>query len=163
MGLIRKIIKEELLKEVGGYDDPTIMAQHSGATLRSLIEVLSGMLEAIKRLAQKISKGGLDKFKGRDVLFNLSDIINEGLRLTGLLIKDFTEDDIIFEGKKFIEKMNEFKRKIRLLSNLGSSYTEKDYNEKILELIFKLEPTINSYGNSLNDVNKRFMDRFDMI
>ena len=27
---IRKIIKEELLKEVGGYDDPNIMATHAG-------------------------------------------------------------------------------------------------------------------------------------
>jgi len=160
MKSISKIIKEELLKEVGGYDDPVIMAKHSGKTLTSLIEVLASMLESIKGLAQLILSDKFDRVTGKDLLTNLSDIINEGIRVTNILIKDFTEDDVIFESKKFIKKMNEFKRKIRLLSNLGPDYTQQQYNDEILNLISNLEPTIMGYGSMLNKVNNRFMDRF---
>ena len=30
---IRKIVKEELLKEAGGYDDLSVMGQHAGASM----------------------------------------------------------------------------------------------------------------------------------
>ena len=161
MKSIKNIIKEELLKEVGGYDDIMIMAKHSGMIMTGLIKVFSDIMEVIKILNEKVATGKFDKFSGQKLLSILSNGIDEGIRITVMLIKDFTEDDIILEGQNFIKNMNEFKRKIRLLSGLASGFTQSEYENKITELILGLEPAIRAYADALKETNTMFMNRFN--
>ena len=62
----RNKIKEELLKEVGGYDDPTIMGSHAGATMGMLSGSYSKLMNVITDLANLLvndDNPGGDKFK----------------------------------------------------------------------------------------------------
>jgi hypothetical protein len=161
MKSIKKIIKEELLKEVGGYDDKIIMAKHSGEVMEGLVKVFSDVLGVIKVLGEKVDNGTFDRFSGEEILLKLSDGIDEAIRVTGMLIKEFTEDGVILEGQNFIKNMNEFKRKIRLLSGLPSNFTQSEYENRIMKLILGLEPTIRGYADALKETNTMFMNRFN--
>lgn len=161
MKSIKKIIKEELLKEVGGYDDKIIMAKHSGVIMEGLVKVFSDVLGVIKVLGEKVDNGTFDRFSGEEILLKLSDGIDEGVRITSMLIKEFTEEGVILEGQNFIKNMNEFKRKIRLLSGLPSNFTKSEYENRIMDLILGLEPTIRTYNDALTETNTMFMNRFN--
>ena len=79
MKSIKKIIKEELLKEVGGYDDKIIMAKHSGEVMEGLVKVFSDVIEVIKILGEKVATGTFDKFNGEEILSKLLLRLKAGL------------------------------------------------------------------------------------
>jgi hypothetical protein len=53
---IRKIIKEELLKEVGGYDDLRVMAQHAGTTMGALSSSANDLSNLLSGIANQVIK-----------------------------------------------------------------------------------------------------------
>ena len=73
---IRKIIKEELLKEVGGYDDMSVMGQHVGASMDILSSSYQILMDTLAELANSLVKGeGRDKFKmSKNIVDDLSDV-----------------------------------------------------------------------------------------
>ena len=99
---IRKIIKEELLKEVGGYDDQNVMAQHAGATIGTLTGIYRDIMEAISGLANKIMDGNVDKHELGVALESLAKLINNGVRITSDLVEELTEDELI--SKAFYDR-----------------------------------------------------------
>ena len=54
---LRRIIKEELLKEVGGYDDPKVMGQHAGAIMGMLSGSHSDLSNTLAGLANAVMDG----------------------------------------------------------------------------------------------------------
>jgi len=153
---IRRIIKEELLKEVGGYDDQNVMAQHAGATIGILTGVYKDIMDVISDLANKIMDNGVDKYDVGITLESLAKLINNGVRITSDLVEELTEDELIAKAKEFIKDLNSFKRKIRLLSNLTSNYTQTEYIEKLKEFIIDAAPKLKKYGDTLMDTTKVF-------
>tara|TARA_R110002020_G_scaffold138469_7_gene308555 strand:+ start:22739 stop:23248 length:510 start_codon:yes stop_codon:yes gene_type:complete len=156
---IRKIIKEELLKEVGGYDDQNVMAQHAGATIGTLTGIYRDIMEVISGLANKIMDGNVDKHELGVALEALAKLINNGVRITSDLVEELTEDELISKAKDFIKDLNSFKRKIRLLSNLTSNYTQTEYIEKLKEFIIDAAPKLKKYGDTLMDTTRMFGSR----
>jgi len=99
---IRKIIKEELLKEVGGYDDPNVMATHAGHTMGVLADSYNDLSNTLQGLANAI----MDKAEKEDLVIFLGETSKEISFLIDVIervIKDFTEDDLIMKAKSIIK------------------------------------------------------------
>lgn len=160
---IRKIIKEELLKEVGGYDDPTIMGSHAGATMGMLSGSYSKLMNVITDLANLLvndDNPGGDKFKAsKDIMEVLDGVINETIDVTKRALADFTEDDVLMMGKNYIKDLKTFLKRIRLISGLISTYTPKQYTEELKKLIMDVLPKIKEYGDTLIKSNEMFKSR----
>ena len=159
---IRKIIKEELLKEVGGYDDLTIMGSHAGATMGMLSGSYSKLMNVITDLANLLvdDSPSEDKFKtSKDIMEVLDGAINETIDVTKRALADFTEDDVLMVGKKYIKDLKTFLKRARLISGLVSTYTPKQYNEELKKLLMDVLPKIKEYGDTLIKSNEMFKSR----
>lgn len=157
---IRKIIKEELLKEVGGYDDSNVMAVHAGTTLGKLTSVVNNLSLIVSGLANALVDGTTKE----DVKGYLIDSFEEIEMIKNEIkknIKDFTEDKLIKESKLFLTKLNKFQKKINVLINLSSVMGgEEEYFQRVKDLLVELVPSLQKYGEELQSVTKMFHTRF---
>lgn len=156
---IRKIIKEELLKEVGGYDDFNIMGLHVSKTIGTLTNVYNDLTNTVEGLANAIMDGATKE----DLTQYLVEVSEEIKILTESIqkaITDFTENDLIVKAKSIIKSLKSFKRKIDVLSNFSADMgDEKKFILKLKTLLMDLIPSIGDYGDQLNITNKMFSDR----
>ena len=159
---IRKIIKEELLKEVGGYDDMSVMAQHAGVSMGILSSSYQVLMDTLAELANSLIKGeGSDKFKmSKNIVNDLNDITQQVIEDTKKTLKDFTEDDVISHGKGFIRELNKLVKRIRLVSGMVSTYTKEEYEEELKKLLIDFLPKFKEYGDTLIKTNQMFNSRF---
>lgn len=157
---IRKIIKEELLKEVGGYDDPNVMGIHASSTLGALSESYNDLTNILQGLANAIVNGE-PKENLTQYLMETSQNIDFLVEIMGRVIKDFTEDELILKAKNIIKSLKSFKRKVDVLSNFSHSMgNEGEFIDRIKKLLMDLIPSVNEYGKQLDLTNKMFKDRF---
>ena len=126
---IRKIIKEELFKEVGGYDDPSVMAQHAGKAMGALASshndlsnLLSGIANQVMEddviLQAKKAISSLKSFKRKiDVLSNFSDSMGNDeqfIERVKLLLMDLIPtlkeygDQLMVTNKMFGDRLKTF-------------------------------------------------------
>jgi nitrate/nitrite-specific signal transduction histidine kinase len=156
---IRRIIKEELLKEVGGYDDKNIMNIHAGATMGSLTEIYSDLTNTLQGLANAIMDGhSKDDFVS--YLKETSEEIGVLLDTIKIIVGEFTEDDLIRKAKNFTKSLNSFKRKIDVLYNFSDAMgSDTEFVEKVKDLLIDLVPSLQKYGEQLQITNKVFKDR----
>jgi len=156
---IRRIIKEELLKEVGGYDDPNVMATHAGHTMGVLADSYNDLSSTLQGLANAI----MDKAEKEDLVIFLGETSKEISFLVDVIervLKDFTEDDLIMKAKSIIKSLKSFKRKIDVLSNFSDAMGgNEDFIERLKILLMDLIPSIQEYGEQLSITNKMFGDR----
>lgn len=159
---IRKIIKEELLKEVGGYDDMSVMGQHAGASMDILSSSYQILMDTLAELANSLVKGeGRDKFKmSKNIVDDLSDVTQKVIEDTKNTLKDFTEDDVISQGKGFIKELNKLIKRIRLVSGMVSTYTKEEYEEELKKLLVDFLPKFKEYGDTLIKTNQMLKSRF---
>lgn len=157
---IRKIIKEELLKEVGGYDDPSVMASHAGITLGALSTALNDLSLIISGLANALMDGTTkEEVKGYlSESFDEIEEIKDGIKKN---IKDFTEDRLISESKTFLIKLNNFQKKINILIGLSDVMGgDMEYFQRVKDLLIELVPSVQKYSEELKTTSKMFYDRF---
>ena len=156
---IRKIIKEELLKEVGGYDDPNIMATHAGHIMGVLSNSYNDLSSTLEMLANSI----MDGVSKEEMVEILQQSFKEIELLTNVIksaIKDFTEEDLINQAKIIIKSLNSFKRKIDVLSNFSDAMGgEEEFIERVKNLLMDLIPTLQEYGEQLQITNQMFGSR----
>jgi len=160
---IRKIIKEELLKEVGGYDDLNVMGQHAGASMAILTSSYQILMDLLTDIANSLldSEKGYSKFSlSNSIIGDLDKVTSEVIKDTENVLKDFTEDDVIEGGKKFITHLKSLVKRIRLISNMVSTYTKSEYEEELKQLVMGFLPKAKEYGDSLIKSNNMFKDRF---
>ncbi len=156
---IRKIIKEELLKEVGGYDDPNIMAQHAGKAMAALASSHNDLSNLLSGIANQVMDGA-DKNDISDSLRETSKEINFFIEIIKTAIGEVMEDDVILQAKKAILSLNSFRRKIDVLSNFSDSMGDNEqFIERVKLLLMDLIPTLEEYGKQLMTTNKMFGDR----
>ena len=156
---IRKIIKEELLKEVGGYDDPNIMAQHAGKAMAALASSHNDLSNLLSGIANQVMDGA-DKNDISDSLRETSKEINFFIEIIKTAIGEVMEDDVILQAKKAISSLNSFRRKIDVLSNFSDSMGDNEqFIERVKLLLMDLIPTLEEYGKQLMTTNKMFGDR----
>ena len=157
---IRKIIKEELLKEVGGYDDPRVMAQHAGTTMGALSSSHNDLSNLLAGIANQVMDGA-DKNDISDSLRESSKEIVFFIDIIKTAISEVMEDDVILQAKKAISSLRSFKRKIDVLSNFSDSMgNDEQFTERVKLLLMDLIPTLEEYGKQLRITNMMFGDRF---
>jgi hypothetical protein len=157
---IRKIIKEELLKEVGGYDDKNIMSIHAGVTMGSLTEIYNDLTNTLQGLANAI----MDGHSKEDFVIYLTETSEEIDTLVDaikIIVGEFTEDDLIRKAKKIIRSLKNFKNNIDDLVNNSSDtmISDEEFVEEVKNLLIKLLPSLKEYGEQLQITNKVFKDR----
>lgn len=156
---IRRIIKEELLKEIGGYDDPNVMATHAGHTMGVLTDSYNDLSNTLQGLANAI----MDNASKEDLVLFIKEASKEISLLTEVIertLKDFTEDDLIMKAKSIIKSLKSFRRKLDVLSNFSDAMGgNKDFIERLKDLLMDLIPSIQEYGEQLQITNKLFGDR----
>jgi len=158
---IRKIIKEELLKEVGGYDDPRVMAQHAGTTMNALAGSHNDLSNLLAGIANSVMDGA-DKNDISDSLRETSKEIVFFIDIIKTAISEVMEDDVILQAKKAISSLRSFKRKIDVLSNFSDSMgNDEQFIERVKLLLMDLIPTLKEYGDQLMVTNKMFGDRLN--
>jgi hypothetical protein len=156
---IRRIIKEELLKEVGGYDDPNIMGQHAS----HVMEVLSNSYNDLSNTIQGLANAIMDRVPKSDLVTFL-DETSHNIDLLVNVIKsvtsDFTEDDLVAKAKMIVKSLNSFKRKIGVLINFADAMgNDEEFIERVKDLLIDLVPSLQEYGEQLYITNKMFGDR----
>jgi hypothetical protein len=158
---IRKIIKEELLKEVGGYDDPNIMAIHGGKTIGILSQVYSEMTNTIRGLSQLL----MDNPNKEEVVQALEEVVRE-IDLFVMTIKqtinDFTEDELIEKAKMVMVEMRRFQNKLRILVNLSDSLVtgDEEFIDRVMDFLMNLMESVREYGEELKLTAQDFSGRF---
>lgn len=158
---IRRIIKEELFKEVGGYDDPTIMGKHASKTINTLSDSYSDLIFAISDLSNNVADGEISMDDSKDYLLDIIESVDEFIMVANVVMKDFTEDDLIMETKKIIKALNKFTQKLRVLITMKSSFADSDveYSNKIKELLTELVPLLQKYSDKVNLTINTFTGR----
>ena len=156
---IRKIIKEELLKEGGGYDDLRVMAQHAGTTMGALSSSANDLSNLLSGIANQVMDGA-DKNDISDSLREASKEIVFFIDIIKTAISEVMEDDVILQAKKAISSLKSFKRKIDVLSNFSDSMgNDEQFIERVKLLLMDLIPTLKEYSDQLMVTNKMFRGR----
>ncbi len=156
---IRKIIKEELLKEVGGYDDGRIMAQHAGKNMYDLAETHRQLTVVLSVLANAVMDGQ-NKNDIKQYLKEVSEEIDVFIPIIKTAISEVMEDDVILQSKKVISSLKTFKRKIDVLYNFSDAMGDNEqFIERVKLLLMDLIPSTQEYGKQLNLTNRMFGDR----
>ena len=159
---IRKIIKEELLREVGGYDDPDVMSVHAGATISRLTDAVEELTLIVSGLSNALMNGST-KEDIRTYLAESSDEIETIKSEIKKNIKNFTEDRLISESKTFLTKLIKFQKKINVLVDLsGAMGSDQEYFERVKGLLIELVPSLKTYSDELKATSKMFYDRFNI-
>lgn len=157
---IRKIIKEELIKEVGGYDDQRVMAKHAGTTMGALSTSHNDLTNLLSGLANSIMDGA-NKNDISDSLMETSKEINFFIDIINGVISEVMEDDVIVKAKEIVSSLKVFKRKIDVLSNFSDAMgNDEEFIERVKLLLMDLIPYVEEYGKQLRITNKMFGDRF---
>jgi chaperonin GroEL (HSP60 family) len=148
---LRRIIKEELLKEVGGYDDMSVMAQHAGTTMGALSSSANDLSNLLSGIANQVMDGA-DKNDISDSLREASKEIVFFIDIIKTAISEVMEDDVILQES--------FKRKIDVLSNFSDSMgNDEQFIERVKLLLMDLIPTLKEYSDQLMVTNKMFRGR----
>ena len=156
---IRKIIKEELLREVGGYDDQNVMAQHAGTTMSVLAGSHNDLTNLLAGVANSVMDGA-DKNEISDSLMKISKEIVFFIDIIKTAISEVMEDDVILQAKKAVSSLRSFKRKIDVLSNFSDAMgNDEQFIERVKQLLMDLIPTLQEYGKQLRVTNRLFGDR----
>lgn len=155
--LVKKIINE-----VGGYDDPNIMAIHSGKVLGTLSQVYSDLTNTITGLSQLVTTLDFDRSEVEGALDEVNQEIDIFVMAIKQVIRDFTEDDLIHRARIVMKDLRQFQNRLRLLINLSDSLTTNDdeFQDRLLDFINDLINSVRKYGEELQITNKRFFDRF---
>lgn len=159
---IRKIIKEELLKEVGGYDDPNTMASHTTSSINTLSSAYGDLSSILSDISNSIMDGGLSITESKDYLKDIIESVDEVVMIMQVVLKDFTEDDLISDSKNIIKSLNKFNQKLRVLNNMSDSFAKNDmeFTERIKDLLMDMIPAVQNYGKSINSTISTLRGRF---
>lgn len=160
---IRKIIKEELLKEVGGYDDPIVMGTHAG----HVMGILSNSYDDLSNTLQGLANAIMDGAPKEDLVTFLNETSQNINFLTDVIknvMVDFTEDDLVASAKSIIKSLKSFNRKINVLINFADAMgNDEEFVERAKVLLMDLIPSLQEYGEQLQITNKMFSDRISNI
>jgi len=155
---IKKIIKEELMKEVGGYDDSTVMASHGGNTLGKLTRVVNELSMMIVGLSTSLTTANKEDI--REFLIEVFDDMNYLKELIKQSISEFTEDQLFVDGQLILNEISRFQRKSKILITMFDSMgNDAEIKENVRKMIREFMPKLNKFGEVVNSTNKLFYSR----
>ena len=156
---IRRIIKEELIKEVGGYDAPDIMGQHAGAVMGGLKETIMSLNLALLGFSEMLIDPNINHLEIKEETDELISLISESIMIIDTVLKDFTEDDLILKGKKLINSLSLLERNLRVLNNQKLDFSKKDYLNTMSNKIFEMTKVLQDFIKTFIETDKMFTQR----
>ena len=161
-----------VLKEVGGYDSPEVMATHAGP----LHSVINGntmeLLMLVSKLASAVRDEELNKSELTNGIYNLNQKISEYIKqMPDYVSEIYVDDDFKTILKSFISALVKINKYFRMLVGSGynddeSFYTglsfdmsQDDLELKVAEQISTLTDKIYELGEMIVSINQRFNDR----
>jgi hypothetical protein len=156
---IRKIIKEELLKEAGGYDSPEIMSQHAGHVMGSLKTTIKDLNFGLMGFIELLSNADVSHLEMNEEIESLNDLILDSKLIVKILIEEFTEDRLVEESKKLIVQLDSLEGRLKFLNNLKFDYTTKQYKQSLAEKILEFSNFLNTYIKTIIETDKIFGKR----
>jgi hypothetical protein len=156
---IRKIIKEELLKEVGGYDDKNIMSIHASTSMNSLANSFNELTVTVGDLANAVANGDskIDLIEYLEKAFDINNFLITDIQT---VINDFTEDDLIESAKNMIKSIKRFNNKIHAITNFSDAMgNDENFTEMVKQLLIELVPPLQEFGDQLQITGHEFKHR----
>ncbi len=155
---IKKIIKEELMKEVGGYDDSTVMASHGGNSLGKLTSVVNELSMMMIGLSTSLNTSNKEDI--REFLIEIFGDINDLKQMIKQSISEFTEDELLVNGELILNEISKFQRRSDILIKMFDSMgDDRDIKENVRKMVREFLPKLNNFGEVVNSVNKMFYSR----
>ncbi len=168
----------KIINEVGGYDDPEIMASHGGSVHGQLNRVISDTVNILGVFVEHLKSGELSKKDLMVGTFNLSDKFNDDIKIIKELSKEIYLDDdfkeLVLNYMKATKKVLNY---FRLLSGhsqammsgkpthftygLGMDMTNTELTLKISEKLASLGQYIEHLGEMFNTILRRYKGRLD--
>ena len=161
-----------VLKEVGGYDSPEVMATHAG----SLHSIINGktmeLLMLVSKLASSIKDEELNKTELTNGIYNLNQKISEYIDHMPDYVKEiYIDDDFKSVLNSFINALIKINKYFRILvgsgqNDLGQFYTglsfdmsQDELELEVAEQISTLSNNIYELGEMIVKINQRFSER----
>ena len=111
-----------VLKEVGGYDSPEVMATHAGPLHTVISSQTMELLMLVSKLAQGIRDDELSKTELVNGIYNLNQKISEYVRHMPEVTKEiYVDDDFKTVVKSFISALVKINKYFRMLVGSGQN------------------------------------------
>lgn len=163
---------KRVLKEVGGYDSPEVMATHAGP----LHSIINGntmeLLMLVSKLASAVRDEELNRTELVNGIFNLNQKISDYVKNMPDFVREiYVDDDFKTILKSFISALVKINKYFRMLvgsgQNDGGSFytglsfdmTQDELGLKVAEQIATLTDKIHELGEMIVSINQRFNDR----
>ena len=163
---------KRVLKEVGGYDSPEVMATHAGP----LHSVINGntmeLLMLVSKLASAVRDEELNRTELVNGIFNLNQKISDYVKNMPDFVREiYVDDDFKTVVKSFISALVKINKYFRMLVGSGQNdggtfytglsfdMTQDELEEQVAEQIATLTDRIQEMGMMIVTINQRFNDR----
>lgn len=156
---IKKTIKEELLKEAGGYDAPDIMGQHVGHVMSNLRDTLGQLNLGILGFSDMLKSDEINHLDIQEEIKELMNLIEESIMIIELSLKDFTEDELVLKGMSLLKSLNNFLKKIRIMGISRFEVGSKNYINNLVNELVTLSKSIRVFVKMFIETDKMFTQR----
>lgn len=160
---------QRVLKEVGGYDSPEVMASHAGPLHSMINSNTMSLLMLVSQLAQGLRDEELSKNQLMNGVFNLNHKISEYIEMMPKLSEEiYIDEDFKNILNKFIAALVKLNKYFRMLvgnagndayGGLSFDMSQSELELEVAEKIGSLSELIKDLGNVIVQVFERFNDR----
>ena len=159
IGDMVKYIKESRIDEVGGYDAHDIMGQHASTVMVNIKNSVLDLLRETSEFAKFLEQPKKDKNDINEFLGSIIDTIDETIITLDIMLKDFTEDELIAEGRKFINILNKTIVNLKAISGTSIDSTVNVMSHDILHAMEPLSYACRSFINVFSKTDEMFVNR----
>lgn len=156
---IRRIIKEELLKEAGGYDSPEVMSQHAGHVMGGLKTTIKELNLGLMGFIELLSNPNVSHLEMGEEIEALNDLILDSKLIVKIITEEFTEDKLVQESEILIKELDSLKGRLEYLNNLKFDYTSSQYKKSLAEKILDFSNFLSTYIKTIIETDKIFVKR----
>ena len=163
---------KRVLKEVGGYDSPEVMATHAGPLHSVISSQTMELLMLVSKLAQGIRDEELNRSELVNGIYNLNEKISQYVHHMPEVTKEiYVDDDFKRIVKSFISALVKINKYFRMLVGSGQNdggtfytglsfdMTQDEIESQVAEQIATLTDRIQEMGMMIMTIHQRFNDR----
>ena len=163
---------KRVLKEVGGYDSPEVMATHAGPLHSVISSQTMELLMLVSKLAQGIRDDELSRTELVNGIYNLNEKISQYVHHMPEVTKEiYVDDDFKTVVKSFISALVKINKYFRMLVGSGQNdggtfytglsfdMTQDEIESQVAEQIATLTDRIQEMGMMIMTIHQRFNDR----
>ena len=159
---LRNIVKKVIL-EIGGYDDPFVMASHGRHVFSNSLEMISELSLMMAKIISLLLDTDFDKMEKKEFFESIAMKLERVIFRLDKILGDFTEDELREKSKVLIKKLGKLKDKFIMLDQMDVS----DYVSYNIDFNYLVEETssilefLSDFSGSLRRTVDTFSDRFN--